>query len=699
MTGQPVGVARRATHRFIHTLNWARGINLDRNKTTVELLAPVGTWEVLEAVIKAGADAVYLGGKKHNMRMFRSDFNFTNEDLAKAVEYAHARGVKVFVTANNLMTDAELADLRPYLQFLETIQPDSLIVQDLGVVHLARRLGLTIPLHASVMANTLNADTVRELSKWGVTRVVLGREVPFSEARRLRDETGLEMEYFIHGDMCLAQSGQCYASGMLLGESSNRGRCMKPCRWAYQLVDGLTGQELETRADGPYLLAIKDMCLLGHIPQLIESGIYSFKIEGRMRTADYLTSIVSAYRAAIDRYLADPAGYRLEPADWQRLYDNRARDFSTCYAFKHPGAAALGYTGEREPKFFSTGVREAVIGEADLQPAALGPAEEDGAQPAADQAPILAVRVGDLEAVEPAAAAGADVIYVGGEEFRRVHNGANGVARTPWNRQTLADAVRTGRRSGARVIVAAPRIAMRDEMAALAALCKLIAEIEPDGLLVSTLGQIRLARELTDAPLYGDFGLNVLNKENVRLLQESGLQRVTAQLEASFKQVAQLAAGSPLPVEAVVHGPLPGMVLEHCLPAALLCGTTREEACARPCEARLFDLVDLHGQRRPVRIDQHCRNHVYLANEAAMLPYLGRFVAAGLGAFRIEGQLYDPETLATVVRLYARNIKRAAADPAGYRVPLADWRQLVEVSPRPLGFGGYVRGVTATGQE
>lgn len=676
----------------------------------VELLAPAGNREALEAVVEAGADAVYLGGKKHNMRMFRADLNFDAQGLAEAVAYTHARGVRLFVTVNNLYLDSELPGVLEHVRLLETLGVDALIVQDLGLARLLRREGVSLPLHASVMVNSHNAPMLEELASLGISRCVLGREVSLAEASRLRAETGMELEYFIHGDMCLAQSGQCYASGLVFGESSNRGRCMKPCRWKYRLVDEVTGAELHpdgaaggpTPVPGPHLLAIKDMCMLGHLPELIQSGIYSFKIEGRMRPAEFLRPIVRAYRQAIDAYLADPSGYRLPTGLLADLRERRARDLSTCYALAHPGRGGVGYTGEREPKFFSTGAKESALDPGDLTAspfvgwAPAGGVWRESAATAGTTAalppgrpgkPHLSVRVATLAAVGLAAQQGADLIYVGGEE---VHPGA-----TAWTLAALREAV--ARAGKVPVVVATPRITARREIADLARLLGGLSGTGVAGVMGANPGLLRLAR-VTGLPVFADFGLNALNSETVSLLAEWGVCLATGEPEASFRQLAGLAQRSVLPLEVIAHGPLPAMVLEHCVPAAVLGDQTAQQPCPGFCRGRELALEDIHGQRRPLRCDQYCRNHLYLANDTCTLPYLGDFVRAGFSGLRIEGQLYDDALVGRLVAAYRTRLDQAiAAEETG--TPLAalggaEWADLAGASPRPLGLGAYTRGIT-----
>ena len=214
-------------------------------RKSVELLAPAGTWDALVADVESGADAVYLGGKHFNMRMHEGDFNFDDTALKKAIDYAHAHDVRLYITLNNLISDEELPALKEYLQYLEEIQPDALLVQDFAVLELVHEMGITIPLHTSVMMNTHNEHAIEKLKEYGITRIVVGREMTLSELALFRARTGIEVEYFMHGDMCISESGQCIHSGVVFGQSGNRGRCLKPCRWAYELIDEESGKRLD----------------------------------------------------------------------------------------------------------------------------------------------------------------------------------------------------------------------------------------------------------------------------------------------------------------------------------------------------------------------------------------------------------------------------------------------------------------------
>ncbi|MDR7868708.1 MAG: U32 family peptidase [Sporomusaceae bacterium] len=627
---------------------------------TVELLAPAGTWEALVAAVDAGADAVYLGGKRFNMRLHRRDANFDDDALARAVAFTRARGVRLYVTVNNLISEAELPALRAYLAFLQELGPDALIIQDPCLLELAREEGLTLPLHASVMMNTHNEAAVRTLQDYGVTRVVFNREMTLAQLTLIRERTGIELEYFVHGDMCVAHSGQCLHSGVVFGQSSNRGRCLKPCRWPYGFTAAGTPLAAE-RDPGPYKLALKDMCLYLHLPQLIQAGVLSFKIEGRMRTADFVGRVTGLYRRAIDRYLADPAGYTADQAEWRELHASRARDFSTCYAFGNPGAAAVDFSGAREPRFFSQAVKEVSA----AAPAAGLPAGGEGA---ARPRALLTVRVADMAALAAAYDNGADVAYVGGEAFKPAR---------PWTLADIAAAVKMAEARGAALVVTTPRVTAERECGELAALLKSLEEIRPHGVMVSNAGMLRLAGELTSLPLYADFSFNLFNSLTARWLKNLGVCRATAALEATGTQAAAMAAASPLPLEMVVHGPLEAMVMDYCLPRALLGNGAPAGLCREVCQGGDFALTDSAGESHAVKVDQYCRNHVLFARDLCLAGRLAPLAAVGVGAFRIEGQHYDAGHVGEVVAAYRRELDRAAAPEAP------------AFAPRPVGIGVF----------
>lgn len=280
-----------------------------------ELLSPAGSLEICKAVMNAGADAVYLGGDKFGARAFAK--NFTQDDLKEALDYAHMRGKKIFLTVNTLLKNREIeSELFAYLKPLYEHGLDAVIIQDFGVFEFIHRNFPELPLHASTQMSVSNVTGAKYLMEHGAERIVTARELSSGEIRRIYDETGVEIESFIHGALCYCYSGQCLMSSMLGGRSGNRGRCAQPCRLAYQVTDE-KGNILHKKEKYP--LSPKDLCTIELLPQLCESGIYSFKIEGRMKKLEYAAGVTSIYRKYLDLYESSPENYHVDEADMERL--------------------------------------------------------------------------------------------------------------------------------------------------------------------------------------------------------------------------------------------------------------------------------------------------------------------------------------------------------------------------------------------
>lgn len=292
-----------------------------------ELLAPAGNFEKLKTALCFGADAVYLGGKSFSLRSF-SD-NFSADEMKAAVAYAHARGRKVYVTANIFARNADFSALADYFVFLQEIGADAALVTDAGVLSLAKKAAPSLPLHISTQANTTNKYAARFWQEQGAERVVLARELSVREIREIKDFCpGLELEVFVHGAMCISYSGRCLLSNYLAGRDSNRGECVQACRWKYRLrAEGKEGEIFaEEDSRGTYIFNSKDLNLSAHLTELAEAGADSFKIEGRMKSAYYVATVVNAYRRLLDgRMTAEEASRELDTA--------AHRDYTAAYAF------------------------------------------------------------------------------------------------------------------------------------------------------------------------------------------------------------------------------------------------------------------------------------------------------------------------------------------------------------------------------
>ena len=284
--------------------------DLSKNQNRkIEILAPAGSYESFHAAIVAGADAVYAGGAKFGARAFAENFN--EEQLLKAIDYAHLHQRKIYLTVNTLLKDSEIAQLPQYLEPLYRGGLDAVIVQDMGVLQVVRQYFPDMDIHASTQMTITGADGAQFLKENGAVRVVPAREISLEEVRRMKAATGMEIECFVHGALCYCYSGQCLLSSLIGGRSGNRGQCAQPCRLPYT-VDGEKG----------YLLSLKDICTLDIIPDLIEAGIDSFKIEGRMKRPEYVAGVTAMYRKYVDLYLKHPnKPYRVEEKDKEQLMD------------------------------------------------------------------------------------------------------------------------------------------------------------------------------------------------------------------------------------------------------------------------------------------------------------------------------------------------------------------------------------------
>ena len=292
--------------------------------------------ERLKMAVLYGADAVYLAGRRFGMRT--AEVSFSDEELGEAVRFAHSRGVKVYVTCNTLPREEELCELPGYLEYLQEIGTDALIIADLGVMALAKRHAPKISRHVSTQFGVLNSAAANALFDLGADTVVLARETPLADIRRIREHTPkeLRLEAFVHGAMCVSFSGRCLLSNYMTGRDANRGQCAQPCRWKYYLVEETRpGQFFEISEDGgTHIMNSKDLCMIEHLPELIDAGISSFKIEGRTKSAYYTAVVTNAYRHALD---AARAGESLDPAWVEETEMLSHRPYTTGFFYGEPG--------------------------------------------------------------------------------------------------------------------------------------------------------------------------------------------------------------------------------------------------------------------------------------------------------------------------------------------------------------------------
>lgn len=340
-------------------------------KKMAELLSPAGNFEKLKAALLYGADAVYCAGKSFGMRSAAD--NFETEELYEATAYTHGLGKKIYLTLNTLPGWREYPVLEKFLYDLAGCGLDGLIIADPGVLTLAKKMLPHTDIHISTQAGVVSPEDCNFWQAQGAKRVVLARELSFEDIREIRRRISpeLELEAFIHGSMCVSFSGRCLLSENLIGRDANKGCCAQPCRWNYKLYTYEIEEEkrpgirfpVEEDPRGTFIMSSKDMCMIGHIPELMESGISSFKIEGRMKSAYYAAVTANAYRMAMDRYAKDPAGYTFDPALQQELGSVSHREYCTGYYLSSPHENAQltenpGYIREKAYLAVATGYDE-----------------------------------------------------------------------------------------------------------------------------------------------------------------------------------------------------------------------------------------------------------------------------------------------------------------------------------------------------
>lgn len=588
------------------------------NGKKIELLAPAGNLEIFKGIVDSRCDAIYFGGQRMNMRMIRKGFNFSDEELKEAVDLAKEREKATYITVNNLIDANELSELDDYLLLLEDIKPTGIIVQDMAVLERANALRLTIEKHASVMFNVHNTEMIHALESLGVSRVVLSREATLADAARFKREANLELEYFTHGDMCIAHGAQCYYSAMLYGMSSNRGKCLKPCRWWF---------EREGKQEFP--LAVKDMSMIAHLPEMIHAGITSFKIEGRMRERDFIVNLINHYGDVLDAYIADPVGYDYKGSEaW--IYENRKRDLSTAYAFGTPGVANINTRYEGTGKFYSTGkMFSTPTAESKIELHQVKNIKEvfDGKTGKGfTEGHKLSVRVMDMAQARIAFDKKVDRIYLSADVFE---------PKTPFTLSQIKELI--SEKGDTEVYWSLPKMMSDAQIETYHAWFKrLKAEaIHLDGLLVTNLGALHAFKGY-GYKMVGDYSLNLFNDIAVKGYKKLGLSAFTPSIEIPAEHLANLLA-SGLEFEVISHGRLTSMYLSHDLYKAY--GVSTDEAL----------ILENEGGKYLIRKDVNGMCHLLMQMDYSLVPLLNDLPAS---RFRIEAQEMSPEKLKAVIDLH-----------------------------------------------
>ncbi len=597
----------------------------------LELLAPAGNLKVLENVVEAGADAVYLGGKRFNMRLLRPEFNFSDQELAQAVTYLHELNKKLYITVNNLYKQPEINEIKEYLLFLQDIKVDALIIQDLGLIKLCQEMAIDIPVHASVQMGVNNLEAVSLLEANGISRVILSKNLNLEEIQAIHNGTEVGIEYFVHGDLCVSHTGQCFLSSFIFGESGNRGRCRKPCRWSYKL----SGVPDIDPLDEQHYLAHKDLCLYPHLADIIEAGVSSFKIEGRMRSGEQLAFIVGAYRQALDIYLTNPEAYTGSAGGYQELEEKRVRDYTSGSLYRSSNQEDIGLSGEREPLFPTAPIVLNRLNKADWSAARSVQLH--------DKRPELTVKVGDMQGFSNMLAMGVDNIILGLDGMRQ--QAAN------WNIKTIQPAIEKSRQYRSRIFIETPRIVSQKDLPDVQVLMEQSWLNQVDGFLVNDLGSLKILQS-RQGLLWTGYGLNVSNSKASAFLKKLGVERVSAGLEMNAQDLQQLLQADTA-MELLVQGPLPGIITDLCL---FRSKDSLGQECSSDCLNSSVSLLDQKGQSYNLYSDYKCRNYLYHPYERSLYPYLAQLMSWGLESFRIDGQYYSPNLLNQVVSQYQKAI-------------------------------------------
>ena len=312
-----------------------------------ELLAPGGSLEKLKTAIEYGADAVYIGGEAFSLRVAAE--NFTMDEMKEGLQFAHERGKKVYLTANILPHNDDIEQFKTFIQEMRPLGFDAILIADPGLFDITQELAPELPIHISTQANNVNYRSAEFWYRLGAKRIVLAREMSFREIAEIRSKipADLELEAFVHGAMCISYSGRCLLSNYLTNRDANQGCCSHPCRWKYSLVEEKRpGQYMDVFENdrGTFIFNSKDLCMIEHIPELVQSGISSLKLEGRVKTSYYVATVVGAYRREIDRYFADPEHYKFNPEELEELCKVSHRPYTTGFYYHKPDSESQVYT-------------------------------------------------------------------------------------------------------------------------------------------------------------------------------------------------------------------------------------------------------------------------------------------------------------------------------------------------------------------
>ena len=601
----------------------------------MEILSPAGDFEALKAAVSAGADAVYLGGNHFSARSFAK--NFTDEEMLNAVDYCHLRKVKVYAAVNTLISDREMKEAEKYIRYLSEIGIDGIIIQDLGLIETSRSVAPSLPLHASTQMTVIDSYGASLLKENGFSRVVLARELSGNKFREIRKKANMEIEVFVHGAICVCYSGQCLMSSFIGGRSGNRGRCAQPCRLMYKMGNR-TG----------YLLSPKDMSLIEHIKEIKEYGIDSLKIEGRMKSADYVGTVTSVYR----KYVDNPQ--KVSKEDLEKLYNifNRG-GYTDRYFTGHKSPDMICHTKPDNP-YLNQKKADITVYEKKRKiniefelypnrPLYLKMTDESGVtaeyngdikSETAQNVPLSEERVVSqlsklggtvFEAGTIRAEINGDITLPISEinkarrecietleknivlSYRRNDSALHYTEIKENKKQDFILSVRVSteeqlkaiRKTDCKKIYAPLNIAKGNEIAVLP-------RITPDNIelkhvkhaLATNIGQVKILNDLK-IPYYADFTLNVFNSRSVDFLTKSNAKGIILSCELMLAQIREIK--SEIPLGSIVYGRIPLMITENCLINSSI-------GCVKGKGSILRDRV---GEKFPIRCTENCQSEIF----------------------------------------------------------------------------------------
>ncbi len=578
----------------------------------IELMAPAGNLEIFREIVKSNCDAIFLGGIQFQMRRIRQGYNFSNEDLVEVMKLAKEYDKKVYITLNILVTSYEIEELKGYLRFLDELKPSAIIIQDLAVLGLIKELGLkNLKIHTSIQMNTHDVETIKLLEEHGVEKIVVSRECSAKDIKEFYDETKMDFEYFCYGEMCPIKDAQCNASSFVFGNNSGRGRCFKVCRWNYKL------EHNDVTIDPIYPLSIKDLSVFEYIEELFDSGVTTFKIEGRMRDAEFLVPIINCYGDAID-HLIEHGTY---DKDDKIIFDTRLRDLSTGYVMGDPKLDNVNlYKEDQQRKFSQPSEIQEVTEETTKEIIELISSDNK------KEVKPLSVYVSNLDSLKVAVEEGVSRVYIS-DEFSELN----------------VDDLKAVDRKSTEIFYAMPRSIDNERIAHIE---KMLNTKAFDGLLYTTLG---MTRKFKGHKLVTDTTLLVYNHKSLEyIIEELNTDEACACFELTQLEFSSFIKNAKHNTEVLVHGILPIMYTHRNL---------FEYFDEKDVVSNKLELVS-EGSNFDYMYDRYKMSHILPQKELCLQEVVCELQKyENIKHLRIDGRFYEPEEIRTIIKTYKETME------------------------------------------